>query len=60
MSSTGIYFVVQQSLHKSEVIHLTIQLNKECIVQCEGKVIRADKQDQGYGIAVQFTKMMFG
>lgn len=60
ISSTGVYFVTQQDLRKNEVIHLTIKLNNESVVQCEGKVIRTDKQVQGYGIAVQFTRMMFG
>ncbi len=59
ISSTGVYFVVQQSMRKNEVINLTIELNKECVVQCEGEVIRTDKQIQGYGVAVQFSRMMF-
>ncbi|PSJ18556.1 PilZ domain-containing protein [Nitrosomonas supralitoralis] len=60
ISATGVYFVAQQSMRKNEVVNLTIKLNKEYVVQCEGMVIRTDKQIQGYGIAVQFTKMMFG
>lgn len=60
ISSTGIYFTVSSGMKKNEIVHMTIKLNKESIVQCEGKVIRADKQDDGYGVAVQFTRMLFG
>ncbi len=60
ISSTGIYFTVPGSMKKNETVHMTIKLGKESVVQCEGKVIRADKQDEGYGVAVQFTRMLFG
>lgn len=60
ISSTGIYFTVPVSVTKNETLHMTIKLNKDAVVQCEGKVIRTDKQDDGYGVAVQFTRMLFG
>ena len=60
ISSTGIYFTVTSGMKKNESIHMTIKLNKDSVVQCEGKVIRTDKQDDGYGVAVQFTRMLFG
>ena len=60
ISSTGIYFKVAINMKKNDTVQMTIKLNKESVVQCEGKVIRTDKQDDGYGVAVQFTRMLFG
>ncbi len=60
ISSTGIYFTVPGSMKKNETVHMTIKLNQDSVVQCEGKVIRTDKQEEGCGVAVQFTRMLFG
>ncbi len=60
ISATGMYFSIQQNLSEQERIYLTINLNKESVIRCEGKVVRIEKQPNGYGVAIQFNNLLFG
>lgn len=60
MSTTGIYFSTKRALKESEMIQLTIHLNQEPNVQCEGKVVRTEQRTDHYGVAVQFTELFVG
>jgi len=57
ISTTGIYFSTKKVLKESEMIQFTIHLNQEPNVQCDGKVMRTEQRTDGYGVAVQFTKL---
>lgn len=59
ISSTGMYFSTQRDLNEQEVLRLVIHLNRAPAIQCEGKVVRTEKQPDGYGVAVQFTDLLF-
>ncbi|MBL0010350.1 MAG: PilZ domain-containing protein [Nitrosomonas sp.] len=60
ISTTGIYFSTKKVLKESEMIQLTIHLNQEPNVQCDGKVVRTEQRTDGYGVAVQFTELFIG
>ena len=60
ISTTGIYFSTKRALKESEIIQLTIHLNQEPNVHCEGKVVRTEQRTDHYGVAVQFTELFIG
>lgn len=60
ISSTGIYLSTQRNLNAKEVIGMTITFSRESVIRCEGEVIRTEKQENGYGVAIQFKTFLFG
>ena len=60
ISTTGIFFSTKKALKESEMIQLTIHLNQEPNVQCDGKVVRTEQRTDDYGVAVQFIELFVG
>lgn len=58
ISSTGIYFLTQELLWANEEIKMTIFTSQHSPIQCEGKVIRVDRNAENNGIAVKFANFM--
>lgn len=59
ISTTGIFFISPKELSLKQLISMTIHISNKPTMQCEGKVIRIEEKNEGFGIAVQFTDSVF-
>ena len=58
MSTSGVFFETEQAYTCGETIRLTIVLN-DSTVQCEGRVVRVERLEDRFGIAIDLASYSF-
>ena len=58
ISTTGVFFETAQSHSVGDAIRLSVDFGNTTL-QCEGSIVRVEKLDSKFGVAVELTSYIF-
>lgn len=59
ISTSGLYFLTDGLFRLRETVHLTVRPAHAPSIRCTGQVVRVDRAEPGYGVAVRFNDWLF-